>query len=209
MPVAIKSPHENDHHSHPLIHYNMPVIPPGEKLDAKKPKFKIPQPLIDILNKPQKRRRRHRRAKPKKRHYKKLSKPKRKILGYHRVCLKWIIGVLVNRHFNNKHSWKFKDAIFDEDGKYRYCKKWGKLPIYEDKKAKKGGFISAEELAKNIEALCTNQLRIILNLNQSQRKYWRDKIKKQCEVEKLKELVKKYRLARHEDKPKKKSRLLI
>ena len=114
----------------------MPVLAPGERLPASIP-FKMPQKLIDKLNKSPmaKKRKRRRRKKPKykrkKPKHKKKKKSTRKIIGYHKICLKWVVGVIVNRHFDNKKEWKYKDAIFDENGVYRYCKNWGKLPIYE------------------------------------------------------------------------------
>ena len=159
LKVVVHTPDKSEGGSHPLINYNMPVIPPGEDLKDKE-KFKIPQEILDAMNKLKKSKARVRRKKPKEI---KKPKPKKKIIGYHTICLKWIVGVLVNRHFANKKQWQFKDAVFDKDGKFRYCKKWGKLPIYDknhlEKKAKK-----KKSGDKNV--LCNDQLSVILNLSE-------------------------------------------
>jgi hypothetical protein len=163
----------------------MPVLAPGERLPKKVP-FKMPQKLIDALNKRPEQRHIYHRKKPKRRRrrkHKKKKKVKRKIIGYHKVCLKWIVGVIVNRHFKNKGEWKYKDAIFDHDGKFRYCQQWGKLPIYapilKDAKANsetRKQFL--KKLAHDIELFCKNKLYVILNLSGAQRTYWADKIQK-------------------------------
>ena len=193
--VTIRSPRPDKHGSHPLIDYNMPIVAPGEKLPSSVPKT-IPQEVNDLLNKkPKSVEKRQRKEKGKVRQKRKRSKKQKKqkkILGYTKLCLKWVIGVIVNRHYSNKQEWQFKDAIFDEDGKYRYCQEWGRLPIYEP--FSKGGLkaLSQDKLrrmSENIELFCKNKLYVILNLNGAQRTYWADKIKKQCEVERLKEIM--------------------
>lgn len=199
MEVTVRSPKADKHGSHPLVEYNMPVLAPGERLPKKVP-FKMPQGVIDLLNKPKKMKKRVRRKKPhlKKKKKKKQKAPKRKIIGYHKLCLKWVIGVIVNRHYRNHKEWKYKDSVFDSDGKYKYCEKWGKLPIYEPLHKSKEKELSREKFLKklthDIELFCKNKLFVILNLSGAQRVYWADKIQKQCEITKIKEFVKKQKL---------------
>ena len=196
LEVTVRSPKSDKHGSHPLVEYNMPVLAPGERLPKNIP-FKMPQSVIDKLNKPGKKKIRFRRRKPKfhRRRHKKKKEIKRKIIGYHKICLKWIVGVIVNRHFKNNKEWKYKDAIFDSDGKFRYCKQWGKLPIYEpllkSAKKRKNREKYLKKLSHDIELFCKNKLFVILNLSGTQRTYWADKIQKQCEMSKLKEMIKK------------------
>lgn len=148
----------------------MPVVAPGETLPPHKG-FEMPKSVIDALNKipsePTKKKiQRRKKPTPKKKPKDSL---KRSVVGYHKICLKWVVGVIVNRHYKNKQAWKFKDAIFDEDGKYKYCQEWGKIPIYENKIK---GTIDSElrkdflkKLSRDIELFCKNKLYVILNLN--------------------------------------------
>ena len=194
MKVAIRSPREDKHGSHPIVEYNMPIIAPGEVLPPHKG-FHMPKKVIDALNKPpedlkpavKKRMRPKPKKKPKK-------NAKRKVVGFHKICLKWVVGVIVNRHYKNKQAWKFKDAIFDEDGKYKYCQEWGKIPIYErgikgsiDSKLRSDFLL---KLSRDIELFCKNKLFVILNLNGRQKSFWADKIQKHCEMEKMKQMLK-------------------
>lgn len=159
----------------------MPVIAPGEKLPPHKG-FEMPKAVVDALNNNPE----ANRPKLRKRRKKPVPKPKKKddikrsVVGYHKICLKWVVGVIVNRHYKNKQAWKFKDAIFDEDGKYKYCQEWGKIPIYENhlkgkiNKELRKDFL--KKLSRDIELFCKNKLYVILNLSGAQKSYWADKI---------------------------------
>lgn len=58
--------------------------------------------------------------------------PLRELIGYEKVCDKWELHVLVNRHFKQGFAWKHSDFDLDKDGKSRTCVKWRKVPRYKD-----------------------------------------------------------------------------
>lgn len=80
----------------------MPVIAPGEKLPPHKG-FEMPKAVIEALNKPTEptkpKTRRRKKPAPKKKPKESL---KKSVVGYHKICLKWVVGVIVNRHYKNK-----------------------------------------------------------------------------------------------------------
>jgi hypothetical protein len=59
-------------------------------------------------------------------------KPTKELIGMDIVCDKWSIGVLVNRHFKNEMQWKYSDVEFYDDGFFRYCARWRRVPRFRD-----------------------------------------------------------------------------
>lgn len=90
----------------------MPVLAPGEVLEDTS-KMRLSDEDIDKLNKRVKKKKKRRRRKkpkwkvPKKKKKKEVKKNPYKLIGFHKICLKWIIGVIVNRHFRNKLEWQY------------------------------------------------------------------------------------------------------
>lgn len=114
-----------------------------------------------------------------------------KFLGFKKKCKQYYVGVIMNRHFINRHQWKVKDYSFDTGGNIRYCEGWFTAPIFRrirnhsfkfntlDNMSKE---IKFEELKKeDIAELCHHNLDTILNLKNRKEFRWnRDEVEKQC-----------------------------
>ena len=197
--VAIKSPKPGKNHHHPLVNYKMPVLLHNQNPEKKKPKpYKISKSLYDALNKPPDAKTSHRRRRRKKpKRVKKIPKKKKnrlRFLGYHKICVKWILGVIMNRHYKNLIEWRYKDAVFDQNGNYWYCARWERFPIY-DSLNNMANQLSTKELEKalkyKVKHLCETQMMSVLNLTEKQRRYWKDKLAKYCKTEALREMLRK------------------
>ena len=56
---------------------------------------------------------------------------KKILLGKKKICKKWILGVIFNRHYKNAQQWNYNDGTFNKSGYYRTCEKWVYIDVYK------------------------------------------------------------------------------
>lgn len=105
-----------------------------------------------------------------------------KFIRWRRRCVRIFVGVLVNRHFQNKHSWKIKDYSYDKNGNIFYCAKWIKTPLFRRLKSCIPVTLGEKMTKKDIDFICKHKLSVILNRGESRE--LGDSIERNCKYDK-------------------------
>lgn len=104
--------------------------------------------------------------KKKKKHKIKLKLGKKpEVFRFRRICVKWHMGVLLNRYFMNKEQWLFKDKLSGiEPGRLLQCKKWRVIRINRlGQEVNKKGKPIKNGRNGNLEKECLVYVSVILN----------------------------------------------